>query len=299
MNNIMFKGIMPALITPFNENGSVKQKTVQQLTDWHLSAGVQGFYICGTTGEGPVLKAGTRMEMAETMVDHVKDRGVIIDHIGAPNMEEAIELTKHATKIGVDAVASLAPTYFFKYTEDELEHYYKEIAANTDLPVMVYATALMSNINIVSLMEKLMQVPNIIGVKCTIRDYYQMRRIIEVNNGDMNLINGPDETLICGLVMGAHGGIGSTYNLMPEWFSNLYGAYINGDLKTAQECQYKINKVIGVLIKYGVNGVVKSTKAALELKGYDIGNAAAPAISMPEKQKQDMKQELTALGIIF
>ncbi len=299
MSKVIFKGIMPALITPFNEDESIKRLTVHQLIDWHLSTGVQGFYICGSTGEGPALRTETRIEMAEIVVEHTRRRGVVIDHISAPNMKDALELTKHATKIGVDAIASLAPMYFFKYTEDEIEEYYKTIAGNTDLPVMVYATSLMNNIDVPRLMEKLMQVPNIIGVKCTIRDYYQMRKIKEVNAGDINLINGPDETLLCGLVMGADGGIGSTYNLMPSWFSKLYEAFERGDLLNAQEYQYRINRVIGVLLKYGVNGVVKSTKAALELMGYDVGLAVPPALALTAYQKQDMKKELKNLGIHF
>lgn len=299
MENMMFKGIMPALITPFDENECIKKETVKELVDWQLSKGVQGFYICGTTGEGPVLQAKTRMEMAETVMEHTNKRGVVIDHISAPNMKDTIELTKHATKIGVDAIASLAPMYFFKYTEDEVETYYKTIADNTDLPVMVYATGMMSNINVGRLMEKLMKVPNIIGVKCTIRDYYQMRKIIEVNGGDINVINGPDETLLCGLLMGAQGGIGSTYNVMAEWYCQLYETFKNGKMEEARELQAHVNKVTGVLLKYGVNGVVKSVKETLELMGFDIGLAAPPAKALTAKEKTAMKKELEALGICF
>lgn len=298
MNNIIFKGIMPALITPF-ENGKIKEDSVKKLMDWQLSEGVQGFYICGTTGEGPVLRADLRKKMAEIVVENAKGAGVVIDHIGAPNIEDALELTKHATDIKVDAIASLPPTYFFKYTEDELFDYYKLIADNTDLPVMVYATGMMSNINVVRLMERVMEIENVIGVKCTIRNYYEMRKIKEINGEDINLINGPDETLLCGLMVGADGGIGSTYNLMPGWFSKLYKAYTQGDLNGAQEYQYKINKVIAVLIKYGVNGVNKSLKAALNLKGFDVGNAAFPAKELCDTEKASMKQELEVLGIQF
>jgi len=299
MDNIRFKGIMPALITPFDENGAIKSKAVNQLIDWHLSEGVQGFYICGTTGEGPAISAESRMKMAEVSIGAVKGRGIIIDHIGAPDIHDALRLTRHASQIGAAAIASLPPAYFFKYTEDEVVEYYKTIAGETDLPVLVYATSMTSAANLPRFIGRLMEIPNVIGAKFSIRDYYEMRRVKEVNGGNINLINGPDETLLCGLVMGADGGIGSTYNIMPGWFVGLYKAFTDGDLKTAQEYQYRINRVISVLLRYGVNGVVNSTKAALGLMGYDVGHAVYPAKTYSNQELADLRNELEKLGIQF
>lgn len=299
MDNILFKGTMPALITPFDKNGKILKNTVNQLVDWHLSEGSKGFYICGSTGEGPALQASTRMEMAEAALDAVKGRGVVIDHIGAPNIWDAIALTEHATKIGVSAISSLAPTYSFKYTEDELFNYYKTIADHTTLPVIVYATAAMQVANFPKLMAKLMDIPNVIGVKCTLRDYFVMRKVKEVNGGNINLINGPDETLLCGLVMGADGGIGTTYNVMPGWFARIYDAFTAGDLATAQEYQYKANHVIDALIRFGKNGAINSTKAALNLMGYDAGHAVFPGREFTKDELASFKKELQELGIEF
>ena len=299
MSNIKFTGIMPALITPFNEDGSIKVESVQNLMDWQLSKGVNGFYICGSTGEGPVLNTKTRMEMGEVTVEHIRERGVIIDHVGAPCIEDTIALIKHATQTGVNAISSLAPTFFFNYTDDELVNYYKTISSYTDLPVLVYATRLVKSPDIVKLLTRLMEIPNIIGVKFTRRDYFELRKVKEINGGDINLINGPDETLICGLVMGANGGIGTTYNIMPDLFVKLYTSFTSGDYKTAQECQYKINRIIAVLLKHGENGAIKSTKAALELMGYDIGYAVFPAKHYSMQEKQALKADLISAGLKF
>ena len=298
-NNILFTGTMPALITPFTEDGKVKTNTVKRLVDWMLSEGSKGFYICGTTGEGPALTASMRMEMAEATVDAVAGRGVVIDHVGAPNIWDAIALTEHATKTGVDCIASLAPTYSFKYTADELYTYYKTIADHTDKPVLVYATLAMGIPNFPVFMEKLMEIPNVIGVKCTLRDDFVLHKIKEVNGGNINVINGPDETLICGLTMGADGGIGSTYNLMPGWFAKLYDAFAAGDLATAQQYQYKINRVIDAILRFGKFGAVRGVKAALEMKGYDVGHAVFPAPRYDKDALAAYKKELESLGIEF
>jgi N-acetylneuraminate lyase len=298
-DNIMFKGIMPALVTPFEDNGNLKGKTVENLMKWHFSEGVNGFYICGSTGEGPALRKELRKEMAEVTVSAAKGKGVIIDHIGAPNILDALELTRHATDIGVDAISSLVPTYSFKYTEDEIIDYYQAISDNTDKPILVYATSMMSGLNVVHVLERVMKIPHVIGVKFTIRDYFELRKAKEVNGGNINLINGPDETLICGLSMGADGGIGTTYNIMPGWFVELYKAFTEGDIKKAQEYQFKINHVIDTLIRYSGNGAIKATKEALNLMGYDCGSAVFPAKKYSTEVSKALKSELEAQGICF
>lgn len=299
MSNIRFTGIMPALVTPFDAEGKIKKNTVRQLIDWQLQGGVKGFYICGSTGEGPALRPETRIEMAETVMDVIGGRGVVINHIGAPNMHDAIMLAKHATDAGVNAISSLAPTYSFPYTEDELVDYYKAISDATDKPVIVYATAAMGVDNFSGLMARLIEIPNVIGVKFTIRDYFEMRKTKEVNGGDVNLINGPDETLLCGLVMGADGGIGTTYNIMPEWYCKLYDAFRAGDIKTAQEYQYRCNRVTDVLIRSSKNGAIKATKAALDMMGFDVGPVAGPGRAFDKDQLAKLKADLSALGIQF
>ncbi len=299
MNNIQFTGVMPALITPFDNEGCIKKNVVRDVINWELSAGVKGFYICGSSGEGPALMRSTRMEMAEIAVDEVKDRGVIIDHIGAPNIHDTLALVKHATEIGVDAISSLAPTYFFKYTEDELYDYYKLISDNTDKPLLVYATATIGVSDFPRLMTRLIEIPNVIGVKFTIRDCFELRKTKEVNGGNINLINGPDETLLCGLIMGADGGIGTTYNVMPEWYVKLFDAFKKGDLVTAQEYQFKCNRVTDALIRHSKFGAIRATKAALRIKGFDVGGAVYPAKEFNDDMLTALKQELSVLGIEF
>lgn len=299
MNKKIFKGIMPALITPFDVNGNLKKDSVGPLIDWLLSQGVKGFYILGGTGEGPALRKELRMEMAEACIQANRKRSVIIDHIGAPNIHDAIELTRHADSIGVDAVSSLPPTYSFHYTEDQLVDYYKAIADNTDKPVIVYATSMLGGINVLSLMRRLLKTPNIIGAKFTMPDYFLMHKITELNEGNINVINGPDETLLCGLAMGADGGIGTTYNVMANWFVKLYDAFQAGQFKEAQSWQYRINKVIDALIRHSSSGAIMAVKETLNMMGFDTGNAIFPANPFTKEESLSMKKELESLGISF
>lgn len=297
MDNIRFRGVMPALVTPFDDGGRIKCETVRRLMDMQLSNGVSGFYICGNTGEGPVLSAKTRMDMAETVMEHIKGRGAVIDHIGASNIQDTLALARHAARAGVDAISSVAPTFFYNYTDDEIVDYYKAIADVTDTPMIVYATGLMRSPDITRLIARLMKIPGVVGVKFTRTNYFEMRKIKELNGGNINVINGPDETLLCGLVMGADAGIGSTYNIMPAWFARLYRSFVDGDYDTAREYQYRIDGVIDVLLRYGVNGVINSTKCTLELMGFDVGQAAFPAKRFSASEREALKADLAAAGL--
>ena len=293
MKNIYFTGIIPALVTPIDENQNIKREVVSELLDMQLEAGVHGFYVCGNTGEGPRLKNKTRMDMLETTLEQNRNRGKIIAHIGAENMLDVIELTRHATKVGADGIASLPPTNF-RYTQEELVNYYKIIADNTDLPLLLYAHETGNIYNFPELMEELIKIPNVIGLKCTLTDYYQMWQIKELNNSDVNLLNGPDQTLLCGLALGADGGIGSTYNIMPKWFCNLYKAFHNNDMESANKLQHKITKVITILKRYGV---ISAVKAVLTLMGYDVGAPALPSIPLTTIEQGELKVLLKKQGI--
>lgn len=299
MKNIVFKGIMPALITPYDSKGKVKKDTVKQLIEMQFKAGVDGFYVCGGTGEGPVISMDTRKEMAQTVIEANAGRGKVIVHVGSFNSNEAIELTKHATKIGADGISSLPPTFYYNYTDDEIFDYYKTIAANTNLPMLLYATAAIKSKNINELLKRMMKIENVVGIKDTRRNYYQMWQAKQINAGDINVINGPDEMLICGLSMGADGGIGSTYNIIPEKFVSLYKKFTAGDITGAQQMQTEINKIVEVLIKHGINGVINSVKCSLSLSGYNVGNAAYPARIYTDQQKAALKADMEKAGYSF
>ena len=294
MSNKLFSGIMPAMITPINEDGTLKAASAEQIMKLELQAPIQGFYVNGATGEGPLLPEKTRREMAEIAVDVCRGRGVVINHIGAADAQSAFALAKHAREIGCDAISSVLPNFFFKFPAAQILDYYKRIADISGLPVLVYAQGLM-NVDPVPFMKEAIKIDGVIGLKYTIKDYYDLHRITELNGGDINVINGPDETLICGLTMGADGGIGSTYNVMPEWFSELYASFRVGDFEHARQTQFKINRVIETLLSTG--SVIDAVKAYFRMKGIDAGYAAYPAGHLTDEEYARIRREMIEEGI--
>lgn len=290
--NKLFTGIMPAMITPIDPVSELKSASAEAILLKELDAGVNGFYINGATGEGLFLAEHVRREMAELSVKVCRGRGKVINHVGAVDTQMAIRLAKHAGQIGCDAVSSLVPNYVNKYTVPQILDYYKRLSDASGLPVLVYCTNLVGS-EPYEFMKQALQVDGLIGCKYTLFDYYSMHRITELNGGDINVINGPDEMLICGLTMGADGGIGSTYNLMPDRFVRLYNAFRAGQFEEARAIQFSINRVISVLLKFGC---IAAIKQAFNLMGLDAGSVAYPGKVFDQEESVQLKKELKEAG---
>lgn len=287
---------MPALITPVDESGSLKKAAAEQVIEYELNSGITGFYVNGGTGEGPVLPEKTRMDMAEAVIDRTAGRVKLINHVGAPDINSSFRLARHSADIGFDAVSSVLPNFYYSYSVPQILDYYKRLADISKIPVIVYANNLM-NCDPVRFMEQCIGIDGVIGVKFTIYDYYAMHRICELNGGDINVLNGPDEMLICGLVMGADGGIGTTYNIMPEWFCELYNAYRSGDIEKARDYQFRINKVIDIIRAMGPS--ISLVKEVFRMRGIDCGYAVYPAKRYSDEESKELKYKLTQSGICF
>ena len=287
-SNVKFKGVMPALVSCIDENEHVKEDAMRRLMAWHIKEGVTGFYLTGGTGEGTVLQKETRKRIAEIAKDTAGSRVRLIAHVGAIDLRTARELARHAGEIGLDAISSVPP-FFYHYGEKEIADYYQALSDASGLPVLMYASPL-SGVSITwDMVDRLMNIPNMIGLKWTSYDYFTMHRIKSLRDGNINVINGPDECLLCGLVMGADGGIGATYNVMPKLFVEIYRSFHAGDMASAQAAQFKANRLIEILIKFGV---VCSLKEVLAMLGYDCGNQVYPQKRFTDEERAGLHEAL-------
>jgi N-acetylneuraminate lyase len=288
---VRFRGILPALASPLSETGAVKEESLRALVRSMIPTGITGFYICGATGEGVVMNPESRKILAEIVVEECRGKADVIDHIGAVDLRTAVDLALHAASAGVDAISSVPP-FFYGYSEEEILSYYRALAEVCDLPLIIYASPLVSAQITADLVSKLLAQRNVIGVKFTSYNYFEMRRIKELNGGDINVLNGPDETLLCGLAMGADGGIGTTYNLMPRVFVKIYESFRRGDIAAAQENQFRANRLIAVLLKYGV---LASMKEILSLMGFDAGYCTFPLKRLSADESAGLRKDLKSL----
>lgn len=272
-----FKGIMPALITPLNEDGkTVNEESARGLIEYLINQGADGFYVLGSTGEGLVLDESERMKMLEISVDQVKGRKPIICHTAAMNFSEAVRLSKHAEKVGADALSAIPPI-FFHYRDEDIYNYYKSLAGSTNLPFVMYNHPSANGGMSAETVAKIFEIDNITGVKWTVNNYYEMMRLKDITNGEINIINGPDEMLIPGLAAGADAGIGTTYNVMLPQYLKIYKYFTEGNVEEARKIQYKVNRIIKCMAK---NEVISAVKSMCSLLGFSSGEATYPLRNM-------------------
>lgn len=280
-------GIMPAVVTPFTESGAFEPVAFEKLLARLYAAGVDGLYVCGQTGEGMLQSVASRQQAAETAVKCSPKGKTVIVHVGAHTTVDAITLAKHAAKSGAHAVSSLPPAG--SYSFEEIRGYYRDLAAASDLPLLIYYfPSVAPALKTAEQMLELCAIPNVVGLKFTDSDMF---RLWSLKRSGAVIFNGSDEMLVAGLIMGADGGIGSTYNLMAASFVALHRHAVAGDWTAARAVQNQINEFIAVLLRYPVNPGVK---VALRASGIDCGNCIGPRRRLTAAEEQDLIDSLTA-----
>lgn len=292
---VTFKGTMPALVTPLNEDNTLNSLALCHLITDLLAQGADGFYVGGATGEGIALSREVREELAETAVKCTSAyKKPCIIHVASANFNECIELAKHAESCGAAAVSAIPPL-FFGYDENDIYNYYKAIANAVHIPVMIYYNLAAGFKFTANAAARMFEIDNITSIKWTSSDYFGMMRLKQITNGEMNIINGCDEMLLMGLNAGADGGIGTTYNFIYPIIKRIYDRFSEGNIEAAREAQYEADKIIGVLS--GHYSIIPATKAILEKLGYDVGNATFPMKRFSDEVKEKMYDELRKAGM--
>jgi N-acetylneuraminate lyase len=266
------KGIFPALITPFTADGKINKKAITDIINMNIEKGVDGFYVCGSTGESFLLSLEERKQVLQIAAEIIHGRCALIAHIGCIGTEHALELAEHAKGVGVDAISSIPP-FYYKFSFEEIKNYYLDIVNSATLPMIIYNFPALSGVSFTAEhIKEFAKDERIIGIKHTSMDLYQMERMKEAS-GRMILFNGHDEVFLAGLAMGADGAIGSTYNFMAHKFIKIKELFEENKLKEAKRLQIEANEIIAVLIK---TGVFQGIKYILGKQGIDCGPCRKP-----------------------
>ncbi|RAU91932.1 N-acetylneuraminate lyase [Paenibacillus sp. YN15] len=276
------QGIIPAMITPYDKSGAIDQQATRRLVRHLLQKRVSGFYLSGSTGEGFLQTADERELFLEVVLDEVRGAVPVIAHVGAMDTASCIRLSKHAARVGADAVSSVAP-FYYKHGPEQIRGHYLDIAMAADVPLIIYHFPAMTGVqSTVRFYEELSREDNVIGVKFTSMDTFQLQQLIDACGPDFRVFNGPDECLLAGLAVGCCGAIGSTYNIMPELFVELYRSFQAGDLTKARALQTQANRVIAELLQYDF---IAFEREVLRLQGIDTGLPRKPIQQLTEEQR--------------
>jgi N-acetylneuraminate lyase len=282
--------ILPALVTPLTPSGDLDVASAERLIDHLYQKKVGGLYVTGSTGEGIYLDFALRRKLVELCVQMSKGRGNVIVHVGAIQASQAYELATHAAKVGADAVSSIPP-FVGGFSWDEVYAYYRNLCKASPLPVVAYyIPGLTGQSWPISKLATLAELPNVAGFKSTDTNLYATQRLTARLRPDQIMYNGPDELLALGLLMGAHGGIGTTYNFMPEAILKIADLITAGHVAEAIVAQKQVNEVIEILLTY--QGLAAS-KQILYWQGLIASpTCAAPRASLSEVEQTEFRRRL-------
>jgi N-acetylneuraminate lyase len=288
-----FKGVLSAIITPFNKAGEVDTAVLRELVRWELEVGVHGFFTCGSTGEGPLMSVEERKRVSEAVVEEAGGKATVIVHVGASNTAAAQELARHAEDIGAAAVSSIPPIYY-PHSAKAIAEYYRSLAEATSLPLMVYNIPARTGIPLQGeLLEEVLKIPTVKAVKNTEHNLFTFHLLTKRG---LIVINGYDEVFLAGLVMGATGMIGTTVNLIPQVYLEVYDAFLKGDLERARKAQRHASDLVEAFMQY--DSFLGATKVALEMMGFPVGQPRRPLRPLPREEWPRLRAELERLGVL-
>jgi len=281
-----FHKIFSAIITPMYENEQVNYSALEEIVEVQIKGGVEGFYCCGSSGEGLLLTLEERKKILETILKQSRGRVPVISHIGTIRTSDVIELARHAKSVGADAV-SMIPPYYYKFTMDEIIGYYETVMQNVPgIKVIVYNIPQFTGIEFSkNNADRLLGNPGVIGVKFTSQNLYSMERICDAYPEKL-LMNGFDEQFLGALSMGASATIGTTVNLFSPLFLDLRRLYKEGKMKEALKKQKEINLRVEVMCRTNIFAAVKY---GWTLRGIDCGNCRAPFKPLSDSDKEMLK----------
>jgi len=239
MTKLRFQGVLPALITPF-QDGKVDEKAFVALIERQITGGVHGLVPAGTTGESATLSHEEHRRVVELCVQTARGRVPVIAGAGSNSTEEAIELTRHAKAVGADAVL-IATGYYNRPNQEGLYRHFAAVNDAVDIPIVVYNVPSRTIVDIGNeTLERLSKLPNILGIKDATGDVARVSQQLKVCGPDWVLLSGDDPTGLGYIAHGGHGCISVTANVAPEACASCYNALLAGDFTTARAWQAKL-----------------------------------------------------------
>ncbi|APO74095.1 dihydrodipicolinate synthase 1 [Rhizobium etli 8C-3] len=237
----MFKGSIPALVTPFTDAGLVDEASFASHVDWQITEGSSGLVPVGTTGESPTLSHGEHKRVVEICIEAAAGRVPVMAGAGSNNTREAIELAQHAEKAGADAVLVVTP-YYNKPTQKGLIAHFSAIAEAVRIPIYIYNIPGRSVIDMTpETMGALAKAhSNIVGVKDATGKIERVSEQRITCGKDFRQLSGEDATA---LGFNAHGGVGCisvTANVAPRLCAEFQAATLAGDYNKALEYQDRL-----------------------------------------------------------
>ncbi|WP_017755193.1 4-hydroxy-tetrahydrodipicolinate synthase [Calidifontibacillus oryziterrae] len=284
-----FGRILTAMVTPFKENGDVNSEKVNELVEYLIANGTEGIVVAGTTGESPTLTNEEKLSLFKQVVETVNGRVPVIAGTGSNNTRASIELTKKAEALGVNGIMLVVP-YYNKPSQEGLYQHFKAIAQETSLPVMLYNIPGRTSVNMTpETIIRLSKVDNIVCVKEASGNLEAMAKIIEETDDNFSLYSGDDSLTIPVLAIGGTGIVSVSSHVIGNEMQSMVTAFLNGNTIEASAIHRRLLPIMKALFTAPNPTPVK---AALVLKGIDVGSVRLPLVPLNDQEIAALEQAL-------
>lgn len=290
----MFRGSMPALVTPFRD-GAVDFDTLGALVEWHIAEGSSAIVPVGTTGESPTLSHDEHAAVVEAVVKAARGRVPVIAGAGSNATAEAIDLVRHAAKVGADAALVVTP-YYNKPTQAGMIAHYTALHDASDLPIIIYNIPGRSVVDMTpETMGRLARLPRIVGVKDATGKLERVSQQRITCGPDFIQLSGEDATA---LGFNAHGGVGCisvTANVAPRLCAEFQAATLAGDYRKALDYQDRLMPLHeAIFLEPGLAGA----KYALSVLGLCAPEVRLPLVPVTEATQARIREAMRHAGLI-
>jgi 4-hydroxy-tetrahydrodipicolinate synthase len=291
----MITGSIVAITTPMHPDGSLDLASYRALIDWHVAEGTDAIVAVGTTGESPTVDVDEHLELIRVAVDQSAGRIPVIAGTGANSTLEAIELTREAAKLGATASLQVVP-YYNKPPQEGLYQHFKTIAESTDLPIILYNVPGRTVADLAhDTVLRLAQIPNVVGIKEATGNIERAIWLIREAPEEFAIYSGDDGTAVALMLLGGHGNISVTANVVPAMMSKLCRLAMAGNAKQAADLQAKLMPLHKAMF---VEANPIPVKWALAAMGRSPAGIRLPLVPLSAAQQPVVASALKSLGVL-
>jgi 4-hydroxy-tetrahydrodipicolinate synthase len=294
MDTSFIKGVIPPIVTPIDDQERVNEKPLRQIVDHIIAGGVHGILSLGSNGEFYGLEREEQQRAAAITMDQTKGRVPVYVGIADITTRECVRWAKWAEQNQAQAISVLHPI-FLSPNDEELYQHFNAVAEATSLPVLLYNNPDRMRCGIsINLLERLADIPNIVGIKESSGDMTLTAEFIRrTRDRDFKVIAGRDTLILSTLVYGGAGTVASSANIVPELVVEIYDKFMAGDLAGALEAQYRLAPM---RMAYNLGSFPVVTKDYMRLLGFEVGESIRPNTRSNPENLAKLQKLLDELG---
>lgn len=290
------KGIIPPVITPLTKDGKFNEPMMRKVVNHLIDKGVHGLFPLGTTGEFYAFDHSEYRYILDVVVDETKGRVPV--YAGATHIttRETVAQAKIAAEAGVDAISVLT-TMFVSQTQEEVYQFYKTVAENTELPIIIYNNKPKTNVTVApATAARLAEIDNIVGIKDSTGDFTNTCEYLRLTKGmDFHVLMGRDTLIFAALCCGADGAIASCANVAPRLTADIYDKFQAGDMQGALEAQFKLAPL---RLACNMGTFPEVIKEGMMMEGLDVGKCLEPIQELLPEEKEKLRKVLQEMDLL-